>query len=302
MAGLVKSTTFGQLVFNKRQLISLDHAEPTSKAMAVMQEHGILSVFVTKDEQFIGSLSIYDVMTFVAFGAFRMDGTVSYTALETPVGDIVGTHEETQQVWCYEAAEPLSAAMEPMSKGVHRVLVKLHDKGPGGKHLYKVLTQSDVVGWLSRRAGEHQASGCSPDLSKGLEELQVYKEGAQVLTVPCTATALEAFRKLEVRDHFCAPVVDENGVIVTQISASDLRGLQEYDLPKLTTNVLDYLRFRRGGKLTHPVTCGKGATLQSAMLQLAAARVHQLWIVDSAQKAIGVVSLTDVVTLFDNCC
>ena len=302
MEGIVNNTTFGQLVFDKRKLISLDHAEPTSKAMAVMNENGILSVFVTKDGQFIGSLSIYDVMTFVAFGAYKMDGTVCYTALETPVGDIVGTHEETQQVWCYEAAERLSAAMEALSKGVHRVLVKLHDKGPGGQHHYKVLTQSDVVGWLSRHASEHKASGCNPDISKGLEELHVYEEGAKVLTVPSTATALEAFRKLEVRDHFCAPIVDEKGVVITQISASDLRGLEECDLPKLADNVLDYLRFRRGGKLIHPVTCSKQATLQSVMMQLAAARVHQLWIVDSAQKAIGVVSLSDIVSLFSNCC
>jgi len=294
----LNSTTLGQLVFDKRGLICIESDAPVSKALQLMKEHGLLSLFVTKNEQFTGIVSIYDIMTFVAFGAFRVDGTVTYTALDTPAGDIAGTHEETRQVWCYEAAEPISATMEALSKGVHRVLVKLHDKGPDGRALYKVVTQTDIIAHLSRHAGEHKASGCDPDVTKDLEELQLYKEGSTVLTVPSTCTALEAFRRLEVRDHTCMPIVDEKGAVITQISASDLRGLEEYDLPKLTTNVLEYLRFRRGGRLTHPVTCAKHTTLEDAMLKIAAAKVHQVWIVDSAEKPIGVVSLTDIVSLY----
>ena len=43
-----------------------------------------------------------------------------------------------------------------------------------------------------------------------------------------------------------------------------------------------------------PITVTESATFEDVVMKLAATRVHRLWIVDSEEKPIGVVSIGDV--------
>jgi len=101
-----------------------------------------------------------------------------------------------------------------------------------------------------------------------------------------------------------APVLDDEGVVMATISASDLRGLRCESFNTLLLPVLDFLRIQhaaRGTELLPPVTCTIHHTLGQLIAQLLDNRVHRSWVVQSDRASphpIGVVTMTDLISCF----
>ena len=90
-------------------------------------------------------------------------------------------------------------------------------------------------------------------------------------------------------------VVDDKGSIVANLSSTDVRGMKSEELCLVRKPVLEYLKARNPtGKLVHPVTCTPRALLKDVILQLSTAKIHRVWVVDSAMKPVGVVTLSDI--------
>eukprot|EP01094_Clydonella_sp_ATCC50884_P009674 TRINITY_DN1921_c0_g1_i1.p1 TRINITY_DN1921_c0_g1~~TRINITY_DN1921_c0_g1_i1.p1 ORF type:complete len:295 (-),score=117.49 TRINITY_DN1921_c0_g1_i1:272-1156(-) len=288
--------TCGQLVFEKRDLITIEKTATAEQALAKLDEHNILSLPVTEDTQIVGIVSIYDLMALVAFGSCNAEGQCRFGALGTEISSLVGLHAEGKAIWAYDCKEPVSALLEPMSKGVHRVIVT-QKSGLVCEPARRMVTQTDVVRFMFQHKAEWNEAR-NVDASRTIEELRVWVPGATVRTVDEGMSALAAFRNMEQCDHTCLPVVNAAGEVITQLSASDLRGLKESELPLLRNPVCEFMQARRSGRLTHPVTCTPRSSLEDVMLSMVVARIHQVWVVDEARKPIGVVSATDVIKCF----
>ena len=123
-----------------------------------------------------------------------------------------------------------------------------------------------------------------------------------------TATAGEAFHVLASHGISGAPVVDAAGVVVANVSVSDMRRLAH------TTNHADtdaalakpVLEFLRGGPAgagraadpvvtsTEPVVVHAGDSVGMVVQLLAESRLHHVYVVDGARRPVGVLALADV--------
>jgi len=99
------------------------------------------------------------------------------------------------------------------------------------------------------------------------------------------------------------PVVDEHSKIIANFSMSDLRGMGRKDFGDLLLTVDQYLQKRKEQHVTYerslvPITVTENETLEQVVYKVVATRVHRVWLVDSANRVIGCVSLSDLMKAF----
>jgi 5'-AMP-activated protein kinase, regulatory gamma subunit len=293
-------TPVGWLVEDKRELVVVNENDSAENVLQTMQRHNVLAIPVqAADGSFVGVITMLDLMTLVAFGSFKVDEEPSsyqmFTSLSARAGDICSSqlHAEDQTVWSTTVEAPVKSVLEAMCKGVHRFLVK--GESQEGEAAYRLLSQTDVL----------RSFSCNPD-DAALNALdKTVGEAVQLktpLTVKSSDTALRAFRALHQNSVSAAPVVNEDGVLVANISSSDLRNLSAGTLKLVLEPVLTFLGDAKAMGLKtsvprarSPVSTTSECTLRSLINTMLIQRVHRVWVVDDARKPIGVVSMTDVV-------
>ncbi|PSC75368.1 E3 ubiquitin-ligase [Micractinium conductrix] len=186
--------------------------------------------------------------------------------------------------------------------------------------LTHIVSQSDILRFLHK----HAAQLGHPLLSSTLRQLGFREK--HVLCVPADLSVMEALAGM-VDSHVAAvAVIDspDSSVLIGSLSISDLRGLGPSLSERLAEPVGEFLRGggwcggRAGGRqngsprggvaaefgvrspesLPHgappPVCCTLGATFGEVLSSLATQRLHRLFVVDGEGRAVGVVSITDL--------
>jgi len=157
-----------------------------------------------------------------------------------------------------------------------------------------VLTQSDLINWLDKHIEE---------LGK-LKNLSIYELGLVqhcVFSIQQNVTALEAFRMMARHKlHSCA-VVDEDGVLLGNISAKDIKGIK--DESSLSILYLPARSFigklhEREKDIQYPVfSCQQSSTLAEVIHRLSFLKRHRLYVENTHKRPVGVVSLNDIVRI-----
>jgi len=88
-------------------------------------------------------------------------------------------------------------------------------------------------------------------------------------------------------------VVDKNGRLVANLSATDLLGLTEDNWAFLGLPVMEFLK-RIHGYPKPPVFIRSYDTVETLLLKIVVHNVHRVYIVDEPMVPIGVLSLTDI--------
>jgi CBS domain-containing protein len=114
-------------------------------------------------------------------------------------------------------------------------------------------------------------------------------------------TALHGFRTCYLDNISGLPVIDSNGKVVANLSASDLRGMSAARVPTINLPVFEFLetvpRRNQDLKADQIRTISKTATVEQAINLLVKSKLHRLWIVED-EELYGVVSMTDILRLF----
>lgn len=118
---------------------------------------------------------------------------------------------------------------------------------------------------------------------------------------------------LALKTHIALPVVDKDGIIVSTLSTSDLRGCQRTLLssssPRATASHLGSLTIREFLVSSHshhlppPVLCHPEDSIRSAVSKMIEKRIHRVWVSDDvrgSRRGVGVVSMTDVMRVVFN--
>jgi len=231
----------------------------------------------------------------------------------------------------YQEASALQAA-EQLAQGLHRLAVFKPQPGqrPLGRHaeslreaqatgvLCGVCSQSDV-----NRHAITIADRCTnppPDLSRmlntGLSSFDVLRPRLEasgkapamqsqlpplVLEVSAQSSVLDALEKLARTGASAVAVVNEEGKVVGNFSASDLRACFRED-PKnrafhlFLETVADYLRQHspQALRVTHALP---NQPLREVMQVLAEKRLHHLWILSADGRPAGIVTLSDILRI-----
>ncbi|KAG1149981.1 hypothetical protein G6F37_004562 [Rhizopus arrhizus] len=169
----------------------------------------------------------------------------------------------------------------------HRVLIEQQEPLN-----YLLLTQMDLIQYFQLE--NHRLGSELLDLSvSDIKPLGVHS------IVNFKITAIEAFLKLGGDNRLSAlPIVDDLGEFVTELSASDLRGLNRERWSSLSKPVVMYLKESHGDLLS-PKTCHDQFTLSQILTAFALRKADKLWWINSTSGQLqGVITLTDIISTF----
>lgn len=112
-------------------------------------------------------------------------------------------------------------------KAIHRVAFRM------GRTIVRILSMLDILTFVSRNRDKIEFM-VSTATVKDMSFL------TDIWTIPASTPAYEAFRTMAKNDLSALGVVDENGVLISSISNSDVRELTVDDFSCLKLNVLEY--------------------------------------------------------------
>jgi len=180
----------------------------------------------------------------------------------------------------------LSEVLSAFAQGLHRVAVK----DPLTQLVTGVFTQGDLLRFMNMRGLTAMPAFKQSISTAGLHQLGVMKK---TWLAQDTLALIDVFKHMKEKKVSGVPVVDKEGRIITNFSATDLLLLEEDTFPNITLPVLDFLRSVNGA-LKPPVTCTVDDTVENIILKMIARDVHRVYIVNSDFQPIGVITMTDV--------
>jgi len=172
---------------------------------------------------------------------------------------------------------------EIFCKGFHRAPI-VEENIPIG-----LVTQSDILFDLS-----NNMHLLGPLAQQSLQSLNMGTKS--VIQMSSEAQSIIAFHLMYQHKVSAVAIVGKQGELLANLSASDIRGISHDNFGCLLKPIFDFVRNRKE-KVKAPVTCKLDSTLETVIMKLSIFRIHRLWIVDDADRPIGVLSLTDIMKL-----
>jgi CBS domain-containing protein len=288
--------------------------ESVGGVLATLATHSILSapVYDPSTNSFLGLVDILDLVAFLCSLSNWLRGGTNkqqldlgvlqkrFSSLEeehlsnikaTSVRDVINMAATERTMWA-----PISVSTPPQTviklladPNLQRLPVTEDD----GDRFLGIVTQSDIIKWLD----DHKE-----DIPKALKEVKV-----RDLTTPlsedvpklsCDATMIEAFMKMELHRISALPVVDSQGFLKGNISASDIKKLNisPSDGPE---NMLGKLLTSVSSCFASPLlACSLDHCLNELFSSIVAERIHQVWIVDSNMVTVGAINLCHILAQF----
>jgi len=161
--------------------------------------------------------------------------------------------------------------------------------------LIGIVSQSLLVSWLAPHVTKfdfgHSTVG---QLGLGLEV-------PHVVTVKKTDKVSVALKKIKENSVSGIGIVDDNGKLVGNFSASDVKYFGLSDTLKLGSSTLadflSHLHLPKDGP-DYPYTVTKHSHVTSVVKKLSDTKAHRLYVVDNHGAPVGVIALVDVIELF----
>jgi len=155
-----------------------------------------------------------------------------------------------------------------------------------------LLTQSDLVRFV---AENFMWMKREPIFQKTLAELNLGNR--KPVTVEQNVHAYQAFLEIHKNGREGVAMVDANGKLISNVSASNIKGMTRRNYQLLFRPLTQYLaRDRKRGWWQLPICTTLDTKLEHVVLQFVAAKIHRMYICDEEGRPTGEVSLTDVMS------
>lgn len=288
------------LAYNKRSLIEADENMSIETGITMLADYNVLSIAITREGEPIAIVSVLDVLRYFAIAVHPIDaepGDVPSAEdvkefLSKPLSVLVDIHEASSGngAWRCGADDTVNDVLQAMKAGVHRMVVRM---GTSERPFYRLISQTDLCREMFRYGHDLFACHLAMPITSCAHTMQ-----EQVVGVRSDTTLLEAIRLMEAKNVECVPVLsdDDMGRLVGSFSASDLRGLTLHQVRNLHSLCVRDLKKQAPGLQCKPITCHGHNRLIKVLARVLAAHVHRAWIVDSLNRVVGVLSLTDIIT------
>jgi len=119
----------------------------------------------------------------------------------------------------------------------------------------------------------------------------------QISSITIHDQALTAFKKIHQDGFSAVAVIEDDGVLVEEVSAADLRGLNRERLFDLKKPVIMFLKSCKG-TLIKPLTCHGKFTLSQVMAGIIRNKAHRAWVIDENDIPVGIITLSDILSMF----
>jgi len=278
------------------------------KVMDVWQgliKHNFLSVPVLQKtkNKYYGFVDMADIVHYIveSFGKSKLEGSEDYWKLvkedeifqKKAINDImVYPLQRRNPFHEIPVGYSLFSAIEALAKvnGLHRVPIV-----DSNRKLINVITQSQLIETLDANLA----------LIGKRKEKPIGEIKGAIRSVYCIneeTPAIEGFRQMTVHGVSGLAVVNTEGKLEGNLSIRDLKaicsdGRMFWRLYQTTKNFLQKVKkeyHEKHGIPNHPVFLKTNNTIEFAIKQLVTNRIHRIFIVDDANKPIGILSLKDI--------
>jgi CBS domain-containing protein len=269
---------------------------PTAFRTLVEKHITSAPVYNRQTGEFVGFLDTRDLLAWCVFAADAKNVTPSLTevlsvgakASAVAITGITPSYLARRHPFCAVGpTDSLATLAALMARAdVHRVPVVR------GTTLETIVSQSVLVKLLYDHRAELGAAMALTVETLGLGT-------APVLTVPATASARDAFNLMDKKSRSGLGVVDEEGHIIANTSASDIKLF--LDAPQsLELSIAKFVCaiHAREADLHAPAVCVHGSsTLEQVLGKMAVAKVHRVFVTDAHKHPVAVISVTDIMRL-----
>jgi len=258
----------------------------------LLYENNILAVPVYERGELIGMIDIYQIMLHTSFFEDHQNFQTK------SIGSLVRKITKSSDITIFKHTDTLEKAMKYLAiYGHHRLLLSCPDeKGLSGSLTHQILTQSDVISFCTNNLSRLKDEKLDMSI-QGLSLVNPLDEG-RVIKITCKDSAFKGFVEMAKESVPAVAVVDEQGNLVTNLSSSDLRGISTDSLSIVNLPVLEFLKkIQKTDNPFHPITAKTNNNLRDLMPLVSISKVHRVWIVNSAMKPIGIITLTDMIRI-----
>lgn len=299
------------LVNKKMPIVFINSTETTSMALTLLRDNNISSLLVLDkpNKKYLGFVDILDILSLVIFFAKDLSQLIDELSQskvdwklyleqelkgfkECPVNEMVNASQRNEYCPVFEGA-PFHSLVDMFSKNVDLHRVALVD---GDGDVQSMITQSRFVEYVMENVSDIPEEV----LNKQVKDLEKYPR--EVYRVKNTASAVDGFKDIIEKKVSGLAVVDENGKLVGCLSASDLKWSNEENVFKdLDLNVMDYLETSDNwytDKSADPICVKKNSTVLDCLIKMNKYHIHRLFVIDDEKKPIGVISLCDLISVF----
>jgi predicted transcriptional regulator len=291
--------------FIRKRLVLVGVSQPLEKALSRINTHNILSLPVVDDltKDVIGLLDVLDIIATMS-EAFSQTITMQQrrSVMRREISEVLKKH--TKPIYMVAEASSLMDAIKHFANiNDQRMLIvqrevpeKVCELKQGESTVCSLLTQSDILRFIGQNIEWMKRE---PVFQKTLRELDLGSR--KPITLNQSVAAREAFNKIHDEGREGIALVDNDGKLVANLSASNIKGIRRQSFHLLQLSCDEFLlRDRRRGWWSLPICVNLDNTLEHVVLQFVVTQVHRLYIVDNEGKPTGEVTPTDVLHQLKN--
>jgi len=303
VSSLLQECRCEELTFESVRVVILDSRLSLSVAFFALEENGIRSapIFDHEEEKFIGVLSFCDLVESLLHFYRNPEGTVRIADLRRTTiknwRDIAKKSDEDSWTAFINADASLyETCCVLQEKRVHRLPVFARKSNL----VVDVMTHARILRFVHERI-QHLHRKQEVQIAK-LFDARVFDLGigtySNLRTLTQGSPLVEALRIFGGKKLSCLPIVDSEGRIIDIFHRIDVAQfcLDGRDV-NLNISIQEAIvKYRRHGIRTE--LCTSTSTLREIFDQFNATCVHRLYCVDSKERLVGVISLSDVFKRF----
>jgi CBS domain-containing protein len=304
-------------VIIEKRVFDLIQATPTfsvNQVLGLLAQHNISSVPVVKNNQIIGLVDVLDIITY-ALTVLGEDKFLPTEAIDEKfaaqfdrnIMDIMNASKR-DFLKVMSSEDSLQKLITVLGNpDIHRVAIVNKDKLD---HYDGIITQSLLLKYIYFNRNKLE------DRFK-LKVRDLFPESAQVYSIPVSGLVMEAFSIMYQAKISGLAVIDNKGVLVGNISASDIKhvGLKDYEsripslVKKLRSPLDKFLNLnpKEGEKGVEPITVMLDDPVEKLVSlfctkfntsKFTKTHIHRVYVVDQNFKPLRAISMGDVIAQF----
>ncbi len=277
---------------NHKEVYTVKECDTIENVIQLLNQHGIHSCpVVSEDGVCVGVIDMLSIMKHIVMICPPQEGIKPYN-LEVAsraiswkkVGDLIIEHgvpfvslNET-----YKATHPLDVFSSKY--GIHRSPILDSES-----KVVNTISQSDYVKWFFEQSKTYFKNFEPFDFK--LTDLGMAE--TEVVTVNKFDMVIDVIKKMAEQDLYAVAVVNNDGELVGNFSANDLKAMCQENWPSFFVPVYEYLLQHSPTSLMANGLSIEYSTLRTALKYFGSYPQHRIWVVDS-NKPVGVITHTDV--------
>jgi CBS-domain-containing membrane protein len=284
----------------KSRLVLIGDLQPLDKALQRMNRHRIVSVPVLDESsrQIRGVLDVADVIHYLSELLEQPLNQALNLRWDFSVKDCGSLLDIAKKPFIFSNQSNLWDILQYLAKGAERALVvdkptEPHELSRDEGDVVGMIVQMDFIRFLS----QHNAwLRMHPKFDTPLNQaMDLNNLSEKVITITPNEFTYLAFRRMNENNAKGVAVVDNEGRIIANLSASNIRGISRRNFQVLRFPLGEFLRRdRRVGWWQTPIYVKATDPFGLVFFQFAATGLHRLYILDNNNRPTHVIVPADI--------